>query len=61
MTSPYKKSFAAEQRKLRPKKKTGLWILLAVVGTVVVVGGYALYSRFVVKEVFPEKCNVLNG
>ena len=56
MPSQFKKSFAAEQRKLRPKKKTGLWIFLAVVGIVVVVGGYALYSRFAaVKNTAPEK------
>ena len=51
MPSPYKKSFAAEQLKQQQKKKkTGLWFFLAVVGIVVVIGGYALYLHFGVKE-----------
>ena len=57
MPSPFKKSFAAEQlKRQQQEKKTGLWIFLAVVGVVVVVGGFALYSRFGAKEESaPEK------
>ena len=51
MTSLHKKSFAAEQlKRQQQEKKTGLWILIAVVGVVVVIGGYVLYSRFGTKE-----------
>ena len=48
MNSPLKKSFAAEQLKLRKKKMSpGLWILLLVIVIAVVIGGYGLYSRYV--------------
>ena len=40
---PKKISFAAEQLKRQPKKKTGLWVSLAIVGIVIVIGGYSLY------------------
>ena len=56
MASALKKSFAAEHLKLHPKKKTGLWVFLAVLGVVVAAGGYALYSHFGTKEEpAPEK------
>ena len=51
MASALKKSFAAEQLKLREKRKSHKhWILLAVLGVVVAAGGYVLYTRFGVKE-----------
>jgi len=49
MPSPLKKSFAAELLKKRQKKRMshGLWIILLVVIIAVVIGGYALYSRYI--------------
>ena len=55
MQSPLKKSFAAEQLKLRKKKKSkNLWILLFIIVIAVVVGGYTLYSRYIAVPVTTE-------
>jgi len=42
---PKKVSFSAELVKRQPKKKTGLWVSLAIVSVVVVIGGYVLYRK----------------
>ena len=46
MPSHMKKSFAAEQLKLRKKTNPAVWILLIVAGIVVVISAYVLYTRF---------------
>jgi len=52
MHSPLKKSFAAEQLKLRKKKKSlGLWILLLIAVIAVVIGGYVVYSRYITVKI----------
>ena len=58
MPSPLKKSFAAEQLKLRKKKKSqSLWILVFVVIIAVVIGGYVLYSRCIA---IPVKAEIIS-
>ena len=52
MPSPYKKSFAAELLKKR-QKKNPTTITIAVIAVIIAIAavGYALYIRFVEKEI----------
>ncbi|MFC1693247.1 hypothetical protein ACFL1R_07060 [Candidatus Latescibacterota bacterium] len=51
MQSPLKRSFAAEElRKRQQRKKPWLWMAAGAMLVALVIGGYALYTRFGVQE-----------